>query len=258
MNIALTPTFRRAASQRALAIATTVLMAAAPAAAQVTSGPAEGLRADQLLQLVRATVDAAVHQAQLAQSAQIPGLRMESEVGSFDPQLRLAPCQVAEPYLPAGTRPWGSIRIGLRCVQGPVRWNVFVPAQIRVFAPVVVAGAGLPSGHPVQVQDLTIAEAEISAEAGVTLQDPLAAVGRTTTVALKAGQAVRAQHLRARQWFAAGESVTMVAKGPGFQISSEGVALSPGIEGQVVRIRTEGGRVVSGQAVGARRVDVAL
>lgn len=251
MNIALTPSFRMA-SRSALALGTAALLAMGPAGAQ------EALRADQLLDLVRRTVDVAVQQAQFAQSAQVPGLRMESEVGALDPQLRLAPCQVAEPYLPAGTRPWGSIRIGLRCVQGPVRWNVFVPAQIRVFAPVVVAGTSLPSGHPVQLQDLTIAEAEISAEAGATLQDPLAAVGRTTTLALKAGQAVRAQHLRARQWFAAGESVTMVAKGPGFQISSEGVALSPGIEGQVVRIRTEGGRVVSGQAVGARRVDVAL
>lgn len=246
----------------AVPLTLTLSLSGAPVAQAQMQQPmaqaSEGLRPEQLLGLVRHAVELAGQQAQAQQSQHTPGLRIETEVGQFDAQLKLAPCQVAEPYLPVGTRPWGNIRIGLRCTQGPVRWNVFVPAQIRVYAPVVVAATPLVAGQAIQPQDVVVAEAEISAEAGNTLQDPQLAAGRLAAQNVRAGQALRSQHLRSRQWFAAGEAVTMVAKGPGFQISSEGVALSPGVEGQSVRVRMEGGRVVSGVPVGARRVEVTL
>jgi flagella basal body P-ring formation protein FlgA len=75
---------------------------------------------------------------------------------------------------------------------------------------------------------------------------------------LAAGDTLREQDLRARQWFAAGDTVRIVAGGTGWRIDSEGQALGPGIEGQSVRVRTESGRIVSGIAVADRRVEVAL
>ena len=176
----------------------------------------------------------------------------------MDPSWRLAPCEQTEPYLPSGTRPWGTIRIGLRCVQGPVRWNVYVPAVVRVQAPVVVTLVALPMGHLLKAEDLTVQEAELTAETGATLVDPAAAVGRALAFPMKPGQALRAQHLRTRLWFSAGEPVTLLARGSGFAITAEGVALSPGADGQSVRVRLDSGRVVSGLAVGARRVEVNL
>ena len=53
-----------------------------------------------------------------------PGLRVEVRVGALDARLRLAPCENVQPYLPAGTRLWGNARIGLRCADATVRWNV--------------------------------------------------------------------------------------------------------------------------------------
>ena len=44
------------------------------------------------------------------------------------------------------------------------------------------------------------------------------------------------------------------AKGEGFSIAGEGQALNPGIEGQPVRVRVEGGKVLTGQAVAAHQV----
>jgi flagella basal body P-ring formation protein FlgA len=72
------------------------------------------------------------------------------------------------------------------------------------------------------------------------------------------GHVLRQADLKARQWFAAGDTVRIVGAGPGFAISSDGLALSPGIEGQPVKVRTEGGRVVVGRATAARQVEVAL
>jgi flagella basal body P-ring formation protein FlgA len=52
--------------------------------------------------------------------------------------------------------------------------------------------------------------------------------------------------------------VRVVASGAGFAITSDATALSPGLEGQTARVRTEGGRVLSGRPVGDRRIEVGL
>ncbi|HEY6510853.1 MAG TPA: flagellar basal body P-ring formation chaperone FlgA, partial [Burkholderiaceae bacterium] len=76
--------------------------------------------------------------------------------------------------------------------------------------------------------------------------------------ALRPGQAVREADLKARQWFAAGDTVRVISAGPGFAISADGQALAAGIEGRPVKVRIEGGRVVSGRATAERRVEVML
>jgi flagellar basal body P-ring formation protein FlgA len=184
--------------------------------------------------------------------------RIEVLAGSLDPRLRLAPCERIETYLPAGARAWGRTRIGLRCVQGAGRWNVSLPLTVRVWAPAVVLVAGLPAGSTLAAVHLGLAEVDWAAEPAGAFADPAALLGRTLARPLAAGGAVRQTDLRARQWFAAGDTVRLVASGPGFALAADATALSPGIEGQPARVRTEGGRVISGQPVGERRLEVRL
>lgn len=189
----------------------------------------------------------------------VPGVqRVEIEVGQLDPRLRLAPCQRVEPYLPQGTRLWGKARIGLRCTQGPSLWNVYLPITVKVFGPAWVAAQTLAAGAVLSPGDLVQADVDWAAEASPTITDPEQAVGRTLLRRVTAGQGLRQIDLRPRQWFAAGDQVKVVAVGRGFAISSSGQALSHGIEGQSVRVRTENGRVVSGSPAGDRRVEIRL
>jgi flagella basal body P-ring formation protein FlgA len=83
-------------------------------------------------------------------------------------------------------------------------------------------------------------------------------VGRVLARPLAAGSAVRDADLKQRQWFGAGDTVQLLARGNGFSVSGEGKARSAGIEGQTVRVRTEAGRVLTGLAVGQNRVEVQL
>ena len=94
-------------------------LGAAPVQAQAQ---AQNQNAADLGQLTQSWVDAA-----LQQTPQSSPLRMEVEVGALDERLRLAPCARVEPYLPAGARLWGRSRLGLRCLEGATRWNVFCP-----------------------------------------------------------------------------------------------------------------------------------
>ncbi|WP_280151258.1 flagellar basal body P-ring formation chaperone FlgA [Piscinibacter sp. XHJ-5] len=205
-----------------------------------------------------AGVEQQVRQLALAGSQPGAGARIEVEVGQLDGRLRLAPCQRVEPHLPAGTRLWGRTRIGLRCVQGESRWNVFLPVTVKVYAQALVAAAPLAVGRVLAADDVTVAEVDLAEDTSAAMTRPELVVGRSLGRAVNAGQSLRQAHLKPRQWFAAGETVKVVALGSGFSVASEGQAMTPGLEGQPARVKTESGRVLTGMPVGERRMELSL
>ncbi|MGZ8259472.1 MAG: flagellar basal body P-ring formation chaperone FlgA [Caldimonas sp.] len=184
--------------------------------------------------------------------------RVEVVVGALDPRLRLAPCARIEPYLPPNVRLWGKSRIGLRCREGRTAWNVYLPVTVKVWGPALVVSAGAAAGAVLADADLAEAEVDLAEEHTAAFADRKLLVGRTLAQALRPGQAVRQAHLKSRQWFAAGETVKVIAAGEGFALESSGQAVTHGVEGQPARVRTEGGRIVTGVATGERRLELTL
>lgn len=228
--------------------------ALAPVPAATPTAPASGLGGDvaglgaQVQQMARDSAG----RAGLGQA------RVEVEVGSLDPRLKLAPCQRIEPYLPTGVPAWGRTRVGLRCTQGTKLWNVTLPVTVHVYARSLVAQAALPAGTVLSAEHFAEAEVDLASAPGLPLAQVSQAVGRTLARPVAAGSALRPADLKVRQWFAAGETVRVVAGGPGWQVVTEAEALSPGLEGQPVRLRTTAGRLLQGRPVGDRQVEVLL
>lgn len=250
------------------AVASSAATAATPAAAVAVQplawgtpgGPEASARApdDPITAELENTLRTQLQQVALASTQQaLPGVtRVDIEVGRLDPRLRLAPCQRVEPYLPTGTRLWGKSRIGLRCAQGPTPWNVYLPITVKVYGMAWVASGTLAAGAVLGPADLVQAEVDWAEDSTPVISDPSLAVGRVLLRRVTAGQGLRSADLRPRQWFAAGDMVKLVAIGPGFTVTGSGEALTHGIEGQAVRVRTDGGKVVTGQAAGERRVEI--
>ncbi len=184
--------------------------------------------------------------------------RIEVTVGRLDPRLSLAACEQIVPFLPPGTRPLGSSRIGLRCAKGVTAWRVTLPMQVKVWAPALVASTTLPLGTVLLAQHLHTAEVDFAARADAAIAQPQDAIGRTLQRGLAAGDTLRSADLKAVQYFNAGDTVRVIAVGTGFSISGEGQALGPGTAGRNAQVRLLGGRIVTGVATGDRRVEVAL
>jgi flagella basal body P-ring formation protein FlgA len=184
--------------------------------------------------------------------------RVEVVVGQLDPRLHLAPCDRIEPYLPPNTRLWGRSRIGLRCKEGRTAWNVYLPIVVKVWGRALVVPAGATAGSVIGDADLEEAEVDLAEEPAPSYLDRKLVVGRTLAQTLRPGQAVRQTHIKSRQWFAAGETVKLVAAGEGFALEGVGQAITNGIEGQPARVRTESGHVVTGVPVGERRLELTL
>ncbi len=215
---------------------------------------AEGLDAGVIAQVQQMAQSAAASAAQGSAKA----MRVDVQVGKLAPQLKLAACRQVQPYLPQGLQMWGRTRIGLKCVDGLAKWNVSVPVLVKVYGRALVAQGPLVSGTVLAQDNLAAAEIDIAAEPGAVFTDAADLVGRTLDRSVEAGQAIRTLSLSKRKWFAAGDTVQVKVSGDGFAIASEGQAMAAGLEGQDVKIRMENGRMVTGRAVGERRVEVLL
>ncbi|MDP2004876.1 MAG: flagellar basal body P-ring formation chaperone FlgA [Rubrivivax sp.] len=186
------------------------------------------------------------------------GARVQVLPGALDPRLKLAACSRVQPQLPAGVPAWGRTRVVLRCTEGPVRWNVYLPVTVQVWAPAAVTAAALGAGARLDAGQLVLAETDWAATHQAPFADAAALAGRVLARAVPAGQPLRAADLQARQWFAAGDLVRVVSHGSGFSVATEGRALAAGVEGQAVRVRIGENHVAAGRPAGPRLVEVGL
>lgn len=224
------------------------LMASA-APAQTQSAEAEFLGA------TRHWLDQAV--AGIQSSGAVP-LRMEVSVGTLDSRLRLASCSRVEPYIPVGTRLWGRTRLGLRCIEGMGKWNVFLPVTIKAIGRAWVMRRDVAPGTVLGEADVMEAEVDWAEEPSPIIADPALWVGQVAVRNLMTGQALRQNMVRPAQVFQAGAQVRIVAQGVGFQIHSDGQAVSPGVVGQMAKVRMDNGRVMSGTVLDARTVKLEM
>jgi flagella basal body P-ring formation protein FlgA len=147
--------------------------------------------------------------------------------------------------------------VGVRCVQGAT-WTLMVPATVRAWGMALVAATPLAAGTVPSAADVREDEIELSREPAPVLRDAAALQGRALVRPLLAGQAFRADALRAVQVVQAGDPVRLRIAGAGFAITATGQALAGAADGQPLRVRTEFGKVLTGVAREGRVVDVAL
>ncbi len=174
----------------------------------------------------------------------------------LDPRLRLPACQRYQPYTPPGTRLLGNVSIGLRCLE-PGRWNIFIQVKIAIEGTYLSTAVPLSAGQTVQPSDILTLTGDLGSLPMGVLTDPDQAVGKTARFSLAPGQPLRQDQLTAPLVIQQGQAVKLIYQGNGFVATNDGKALNNATEGQLVRVRTASGTVVSGlaQPNGSVRVD---
>lgn len=188
------------------------------------------------------------------QTRGLPG-QASFTVGAIDPNNHLAPCPALEAFLPAGSRPWGRINVGVRC-QAAAGWSIYVPAQVRVLGEYFVTARPLARGQAVAAGDLARRRGDLAELPAGVVTEEAQAVGKVLNISVQSGQILRSDILRAPLAVQQGQSVKIVSAGKGFQVSAEGKALANAVDGQVVQVRTASGQTVSGIARAGGMVEV--
>jgi flagella basal body P-ring formation protein FlgA len=201
-----------------------------------------------------ATLRGVVEQYLKAQSAALPG-KVSVEVGAIDPRMSLAACPAPEAFQQPGARAWGNVTVGVRCA-APVAWKVYISAKVAVQAEYVAAAVPLAQGQPIEQAQLVLIKGDIAAMPNGVVTDMAQAIGRSSTVSVQSGAALRLDALRSQPVVQQGQVVRVESSGPGFKVSASARALGNAAEGQVVQVRTPAGAILSGVAKAGGLVEV--
>ncbi len=196
----------------------------------------------QDINAIRKAVETYVHQ----NTTGLPG-QATLTVGAIDPRLQLPACNMPEVFLPTGSRLWGNTTVGVRC-SSATPWTIYVPVSVKVMTQIAVAARPLASGQTIGQADILMQNSDLSQQPSSIILDPSQIVGRALISGAASGQAFRPDMLRTPQVIQQGQTVKLMAKGSGFQVSSEGKALANANLGQVVPVRTQSGQVINGIA----------
>lgn len=175
--------------------------------------------------------------------------------GKIDNRITLPNCLKLEPFIPTGGRLWGNSSVGVRC-NSQTPWTIYVQVDIQVMANVVHVARPLTQGRPLTVDDITLKNVNLTQMPEGIFTDSSQVIGKIPISSLATGQPLRQHALRLPNIILRGQKVKLHVQGRGFIVSSEGHALSDAAEGQVVQVRNQSGRIISGIALPDAIVDV--
>lgn len=189
------------------------------------------------------------------------GQRIEIVVSSIDPRLPIPACD-----LPLQTQlgqqsgqqqaAIGRVNVRVEC-QGSVPWSKYVPALVRVFAPVLMSTRPLARGDLVGAADIELAEADLSTLRQSYLQDSTLAIGMEVKRALPANTVISREALAQPLLVKRGDTVVMSAKSGPVTIRQQGVAMQNGELGAQIPVRnTNSDIVVRAVVTGPGQADV--
>lgn len=181
-------------------------------------------------------------------------IRAQVEIGVIDPRLRLPRCKRPVMFLPAGARLHGNGSLGVRCEDAPQPWTLYLTYRISLQGPALVSRWPLAARQAIKAGDLELREIAYDAPPGDYLRDTALLEGAVTARPIPAGQPITADRIVRSQSVRAGQRVKLWLSGSGFLVTQEGVALNGAKAGETVRVRTDSGKLVQGQATADGRV----
>jgi flagella basal body P-ring formation protein FlgA len=201
--------------------------------------------------VLRRTVDTFLQ----VQSAALPG-KATVTVGNIDSRMQLAACPAPEAFLMPGSKAWGKTSVGVRCTAP--QWTVYIQANVSVLGNYIAAATPLMQGQAITESQLAILQGDLTTLPASIATDKAQVTGRSSNVSISAGTPLRLDTLRGQTVVQNGQMVKLVAAGAGFRIAADGKAMGNAADGQVVQVRTQAGRSVSGIARAGGQVEVAF
>lgn len=123
----------------------------------------------------------------------------------------------------------------------------FLPVRISAQGTWWIASQSLPGGAIVQRSDIEPVSGVLDNQPGGLIFNADAIIGQRLTRAITAGKPLLENQLRQQWRLRAGQTVDLVTTGFGFRIRSQGKALNNAAVDDVLKVKTAGGRTVSGK-----------
>ena len=159
----------------------------------------------------------------------------------------LPACESLQAFLPRGAAPTGRVSVGLRCA-GDRPWMRYVQARVAIEGRYFVAARAIEAGQALGAGDLAERTGDLGTLPRSVVTDAAELKGVVAANRIAAGAPVRRELLRGVVVIQQGQTVQVVAQGPGFTVSTEARAMTRAEAGATVQAKTRDGRLVSGVA----------
>ncbi|MCK5639617.1 MAG: flagellar basal body P-ring formation protein FlgA [Gammaproteobacteria bacterium] len=210
----------------------------------------------QSLDVIRGTVEAYLSEQLGAGNGKS---RISIQSNRLDPRLRLVACtSPLAVHLQSGERIMGSVTVGVRC-STPKPWMLYVQADVKAYAPVLVAARTLRRGGILAAEDMELREMDLSRLGTGYIHDYKEVVGMSLRRPVRLGAVISPGLVAPPKIVNRGDRVFIQAKNGSFEVRMQGQALQDGAKGAIIRVRNLGSkREISAEVVGAGLVAVQM
>ncbi|WP_200279990.1 flagellar basal body P-ring formation chaperone FlgA [Rhabdochromatium marinum] len=172
------------------------------------------------------------------------GATVKVNINPVDPRLRLQRCDhdLQASFAP-GANQDGNTSVKIQC-QGPVRWSLFVSAQVERFGEVVVVKRPLNRGSLVMPADIALERRETSGLQAGYFDDMATIIGMQVRRSLRPGDILTDAYLKTPLWVERGQLVQMLSETGGIRVIMSGEALEGGSAGERIRVRNNSSKRV--------------
>ncbi|GAB6259862.1 flagellar basal body P-ring formation chaperone FlgA [Photobacterium sp. R1] len=165
----------------------------------------------------------------------------------LDNRLRIGDCQ--EPLsssVPGKQSLTGNVTVLVSCPTAG--WQVYVPVQVSLMLPRVVAARPLARGAVIRASDLKVDQVETRFQRSVVFEYPEQIIGSTVKRNINMGEAVEGNDICL---VCRNDSVLIKAGQSGLNIVTKGTALSDGSLGEEIRVQNNKSRRIVGATITA-------
>ena len=161
---------------------------------------------------------------------------------ALDPRLRLAACSgELSALLPFASQANKYSVVEVSC-DGSQPWSIHVPVDVKIFGEVLVTSRAIAQGSVLSKADFSLRRSEISQLSGGYVTNIDAAIGQVSTRPMRMGQPVLTHMLKPAVIVRRGQSIRLLARNKGFEVSSSGESLMDGAIGERIRVRNHRSR----------------
>ncbi len=184
--------------------------------------------------------------------------RINIEVGSIDPRLRLKKCPEPLELDQLGNKSLsGKVNIRVRCPSAS--WGIFIPVDIQIFEPVVISRVSLPRGSVISRQLLALREVESSSLNYSYFRDIDQVAGTEVVRPIQANSVIFTNMVQAADAIRKGDDVIIKAQVGGLSVRIKGQALQDGALGEQIQVRnTQSRRIIRAVVTGPGNVLVPM
>jgi flagella basal body P-ring formation protein FlgA len=184
--------------------------------------------------------------------------QIEISVNRLDPRLRLSPCELPLQFTlrDSGSR-GGKVSIHTRCT-GNHPWALYISADVKMLASVVVANRNIPKGTILSLSDFDTQIRDTATMNGYAL-DATNLLGKSAARTIRTGEAMYYALVSEPIAVKRGDAVVVEAQSGTIVVSTQAIALADGRVGEQISVRNmQSERIVRIEIMGPGRGRVIL